>query len=277
MKIVVKGKIKVPAGVNAKAACSGTVFLTIKKGKKLLSARNAKLSKSCSFSKTISLLQEQGRCCQEAGHHGALPGQLDPQADNEEPLGDRQALGSIGHFRRPARGHAGRHVRHQERDNHGHRRTSSDPSSAHLRADRARREGAQRAHPALQGDVRAGAGPPHRWRRVLVSAPRPLADLPRARLGAEGLGRRRQRDVGLPQRVRLDGPGPRAPGDRRGDPGALLAAARTSRRRPRTRSSSATSSRAAGACRSGGSRTPARSRRWTRSGSPAGRPAARRS
>ena len=55
VKIVVKGKIKVPAGVNAKAACSGTVFLTIKKGKKLLSARNAKLSKTCSFSKTISL------------------------------------------------------------------------------------------------------------------------------------------------------------------------------------------------------------------------------
>ncbi len=55
VKIVVKGKIKVPAGVNAKTACSGTVFLTIKKGKKLLSARNAKLSKSCSFAKTISL------------------------------------------------------------------------------------------------------------------------------------------------------------------------------------------------------------------------------
>jgi hypothetical protein len=41
--------------VNAKSACSGTVFLTIKKGKKLLSARNAKLGKSCGFSKTISL------------------------------------------------------------------------------------------------------------------------------------------------------------------------------------------------------------------------------
>jgi len=55
VKIIVKGKIKVPAGVNAKSACSGTVLLTIKKGKKLLSARNAKLSKSCAFTKTISL------------------------------------------------------------------------------------------------------------------------------------------------------------------------------------------------------------------------------
>jgi 4-aminobutyrate aminotransferase-like enzyme len=41
----------------------------------------------------------------------------------------------------------------------------------------------------------------------------------------------------------------------------------TSRRRPRTRSSSARSSRAAGACRSGATRTRAPSRRWTPSGS----------
>ncbi len=39
----------------------------------------------------------------------------------------------------------------------------------------------------------------------------------------EGLGRRRQRDVGLPQRFRLDGAGPRQPADRRGRPGALPA------------------------------------------------------
>jgi len=55
VKVVVKGKLKVPSGVNAKAACSGTVFLTIKKGKKLISARTAKLGKTCGFSKTISL------------------------------------------------------------------------------------------------------------------------------------------------------------------------------------------------------------------------------
>ncbi len=55
MKIVVKGKIKVPSGVNAKTACTGTVNMTIKKGKTLLTARNAKLSKKCAFTKTISL------------------------------------------------------------------------------------------------------------------------------------------------------------------------------------------------------------------------------
>jgi glutamate-1-semialdehyde 2,1-aminomutase len=42
-----------------------------------------------------------------------------------------------------------------------------------------------------------------------------------ARRRAEGLGRRRQRDVGLPQRLRVDGPGPRAPGDRAGGHRAL--------------------------------------------------------
>lgn len=55
VKIKVKGKIKVPAGVNKASACKGTVLLTIKKGKTLLTARNAKLGKTCTFSKTISL------------------------------------------------------------------------------------------------------------------------------------------------------------------------------------------------------------------------------
>jgi hypothetical protein len=45
--------------VNAKAACTGTVLLTIKKGKTLLTARNAKLGKTCSFSKTISLTKSK--------------------------------------------------------------------------------------------------------------------------------------------------------------------------------------------------------------------------
>jgi len=55
VKVVVKGKITIPADVSAKSACTGTVQMTIKKGKKLLTARNAKLSKTCSFTKTISL------------------------------------------------------------------------------------------------------------------------------------------------------------------------------------------------------------------------------
>ena len=61
--------------------------------------------------------------------------------------------------------------------------------------------------------------------------------------GPEGLGRRRQRDVRLPQRLRLDGPGPRPPGDRRRGQPSATARARTSPRRPRTRSSSPRSSR----------------------------------
>src|SRR3954469_4696946 len=73
-------------------------------------------------------------------------------------------------------------VRPQERDNHGHRRTCPDPPPAHLGADRARGEAAQRAHTAFEGDVRAGADPPLRWCRLVLPAARPLADLPRARL-----------------------------------------------------------------------------------------------
>ena len=52
--------------------------------------------------------------------------------------------------------------------------------------------------------------------------------------------------------------------------------ARTSRRRPRTASGSPRSSRAASGCRAGATRTPARSRRWTRSGSRAPTPGATR-
>ena len=98
---------------------------------------------------------------------------------------------------------------------------------------------------------------------------RAVADLPRARQGPEGLGRRRQRAVGLPQRLRLDGPGPRAPGDRQGDQGALRprhALRRADRGRGRRRRGAR--ARASG-CPSGATRTPAPSRRWTRSGSPA--------
>lgn len=59
VKVVIKGKIKVPSGVSAKSACSGTVQMTIKKGKTLLTARNAKLGKTCSFTKTVSLAKSK--------------------------------------------------------------------------------------------------------------------------------------------------------------------------------------------------------------------------
>ena len=89
--------------------------------------------------------------------------------------------------------------------------------------DRARGEAAQRPHREVGGDVPPRRQGAERGRRVVVPAARPVADLPRARRRTQGVGRRRQRDVGLPQRLRRDGPGPRAPGDRRGAPGALPA------------------------------------------------------
>ena len=46
-----------------------------------------------------------------------------------------------------------------------------------------------------------------------------MADLPLARQGGAGLGRRRKRAPRLPQRLRLDGAGPRAPGDLQGGTG----------------------------------------------------------
>ncbi len=102
---------------------------------------------------------------------------------------------------------------------------------------RASREMYERAAQSLAGGVASS-----------YQAARPVADLPRARRRPAGLGRRRQRVLRLPQRLRLDGAGPRAPGDRaRGRERSR--SARTSPRRPRTRSSSPRSSRAAGACR----------------------------
>ncbi len=57
-------------------------------------------------------------------------------------------------------------------------------------------------------------------RLVLVPRPRAVARVSRARRGSAGLGRGRQRVRRLPQRLQRDGPGPRAPGGRRGRQGA---------------------------------------------------------
>ena len=124
------------------------------------------------------------------------------------------------------------------------------------------------AHAEVRRDLPARPRGALGRRRLLLPAARPVADLPRARRRPEGLGRRRQRVPRLPQRLRLDGPGPRAPGDRRARSRSATRAAPTSPRRRRTRSSSPRSSSAAGAAwPAGATRTPARSRRWTRSGS----------
>jgi hypothetical protein len=44
-----KGRISRPAGVSAAAGCRGTVAVTFKAGKKTISTRKAKVSKSCTF------------------------------------------------------------------------------------------------------------------------------------------------------------------------------------------------------------------------------------
>ena len=49
VRIVVRGKLKAASG------CSGSVVLTVKKGKTLLTARTARVGSKCTFAKTISL------------------------------------------------------------------------------------------------------------------------------------------------------------------------------------------------------------------------------
>ena len=127
---------------------------------------------------------------------------------------------------------------------------------------------------ALGRDLRArGQGDAQR-RPLLVSVERPLAGLHRARPRQPRLGRRRQRVPRLPQRLRGDVHRPRQPDRRRRGQGAGRRGhplRRPHRRLDRRRRGAA---RAASACRSGGSPTPAPSRRWTPSTSPAAPPAA---
>ena len=85
----------------------------------------------------------------------------------------------------------------------------------HRGADRARAEAPGRPHLRLARAVRAGAAVPVGRRGVRVPGTGPVADLPVARRRLPRVGRRRERDDRLPQRLRLDGAGPRASGDRR--------------------------------------------------------------
>ena len=155
---------------------------------------------------------------------------------------------------------------------HGHHHAAGP--HPHRRAHRPRGRAAQREHEGVGEDVRARARPPQRRRRLLLPAARAVADLPRARRWPEGLGRRRQRvsSTSTTASARWS----RATRTRSSARPSRSAtrSARTSPRRPRTRSSSATSSPSAGGCRSGATRTPAPSPRWTRSASRAPSPAA---
>jgi photosystem II stability/assembly factor-like uncharacterized protein len=53
VRIVVRGKLKAASG------CSGSVVLTVKKGKTLLTARTARVGTKCTFNKTISLSRKK--------------------------------------------------------------------------------------------------------------------------------------------------------------------------------------------------------------------------
>ena len=132
--------------------------------------------------------------------------------------------------RRPVAGDAGTLARVPPEERYVRQRPRPDRPPAHPRAHRARGEAPQRGDPEVRRDVPARARGALRRRRVLLPAARPVADLPRARRRPDGLGRRRQRVPRLPQRLRLDGPGPRAPRDRPRAAGALRA--RHALRRP---------------------------------------------
>jgi len=55
VRITVKGRLRIPAGLPAAKGCRGNVIATVKKGKRLISARVIKISSRCAFRKTITL------------------------------------------------------------------------------------------------------------------------------------------------------------------------------------------------------------------------------
>ena len=62
-RYTLKGSVRLPAGANKATVCSGDVKLTLRKGTKTLASGTAKLSKSCTYSKrlTISARSAKGR------------------------------------------------------------------------------------------------------------------------------------------------------------------------------------------------------------------------
>ncbi len=141
------------------------------------------------------------------------------EREPERPQGSR-AGSTLAPGRPGTHGRCTPGARSAGQESHGtHERPDRPP--ARPRADRDGGGTARRAHPGVARDLRARTGPSRRRRRLLVPGAQPLADLPRARGGARRLGRRRQPDVGLPQRLRLDGAGSCAPRHRPGDRRAL--------------------------------------------------------
>jgi hypothetical protein len=55
IRVRIRGRLTVPAGIPRSAVCRGRVLLTIKRGKRTIAARNATVRRSCRFSKTATL------------------------------------------------------------------------------------------------------------------------------------------------------------------------------------------------------------------------------
>lgn len=55
VRIRVRGRLRLPQGIARAQACRGTVLLTVKRGRRQLAARNARVRPSCRFSRTVTL------------------------------------------------------------------------------------------------------------------------------------------------------------------------------------------------------------------------------
>jgi photosystem II stability/assembly factor-like uncharacterized protein len=59
VRITVRGRLRLPAGADAATVCRGQVVITVKKGRRLLTARTARLSRTCGYRKTITLARSR--------------------------------------------------------------------------------------------------------------------------------------------------------------------------------------------------------------------------
>jgi hypothetical protein len=66
-RYTLRGRVNVPASANKATVCSGDVKLTLKKGRKTLAKGTAKVSKSCTYSKRITIGTRSAR-----GRRGTL-------------------------------------------------------------------------------------------------------------------------------------------------------------------------------------------------------------
>ena len=55
----IKGRFKLPPGLTPEQACNGTMIYTIKRGKRLITARTGKLTSKCTYSKTVRIARSK--------------------------------------------------------------------------------------------------------------------------------------------------------------------------------------------------------------------------